>query len=156
MTRPFVSLGLKSGVWEGRLPDGPAPARVALTLNGRTVGQAEVTPGAEGGWNMFITNWMVPEISNPLGNPMLNGRGSEAWFGWPPDEAAETLKTEFIAAQTPEEQKAVAEKVQTHALDNVLLVPLGQYTLPQARRANIQNMIASPVPVFWNIEKTDG
>ena len=111
---------------------------------------------AEGGWNMFITNWMVPEISNPLGNPMLNGRGNEAWFGWPTDEAAETLKTEFIAAQTPEEQKAVAEKVQTHALDNVLLVPLGQYTLPQARRANIQNMIASPVPVFWNIEKTDG
>lgn len=111
---------------------------------------------AEGGWNMFITNWMVPEISNPLGNPMLNGRGNEAWFGWPTDEAAETLKTEFIAAQTPDEQKAVAEKVQTHALDNVLLVPLGQYTLPQARRANIQNMIASPVPVFWNIEKTDG
>ncbi|KGJ20052.1 hypothetical protein [Paracoccus sanguinis] len=52
MTHPFVSLGLKSGVWEGRLPDGPAPARVALTLNGRTVGQAEVTPGAEGGWNI--------------------------------------------------------------------------------------------------------
>ena len=47
MTRPFVSLGLKSGVWEGRLPDGPAPARGALTLNGRTVGQAEVTPGAD-------------------------------------------------------------------------------------------------------------
>ena len=39
-------------MWEGRLPDGPAPARVALTLNGRTVGQAEVTPGAEGGWNI--------------------------------------------------------------------------------------------------------
>ena len=40
MTRPFVSLGLKSGVWEGRLPDGPAPARVALTLNGLAQGFA--------------------------------------------------------------------------------------------------------------------
>ena len=48
----------------------------------------------------------------------------------------------------------MAEKIQTHALDNVLLVPLGQYTLPQARRSNIENMINSPVPVFWNVEKT--
>ncbi|KGJ21406.1 ABC transporter substrate-binding protein [Paracoccus sanguinis] len=108
---------------------------------------------AEGGWNMFITNWMVPEISNPLGNPMLNGRGNEAWFGWPTDEAAETLKTEFIAAQTPEEQKAVAEKVQTHALDNVLLVPLGQYTLPQARRGDTQKKIGPPPPGFWENQK---
>lgn len=111
---------------------------------------------AEGGWNLFITNWMVPEISNPLSNPMLNGRGNEAWFGWPTDEIAESLKTEFIAAQTPDEQKAVAERIQAHAIDNVLLIPLGQYSLPQARRANIVNMIASPVPVFWNVEKTGG
>lgn len=118
--------------------------------------RASQAPPAEGGWNMFITNWMVPEISNPVGNPMLNGRGNEAWFGWPTDDTAEALKTEFIAAQTPEDQKAVAEKVQTHALENVLLVPLGQYTLPQARRSNIEGMLNSPVPVFWNIEKTGG
>lgn len=111
---------------------------------------------AEGGWNMFITNWMVPEISNPISNPMLNGRGNDAWFGWPTDETAEALKEEYIDAETPEAQKAVAEKIQAHAIDNVLLVPLGQYTLPQARRSNLTGMLNSPVPVFWNVEKTEG
>ncbi|NAZ18062.1 ABC transporter substrate-binding protein, partial [Glutamicibacter soli] len=42
------------------------------TLVTRRAGQAAPS---EGGWNMFITNWMVPEISNPIANPMLNGRG---------------------------------------------------------------------------------
>lgn len=110
---------------------------------------------AEGGWNIFITNWMVPEISNPVSNPMLNGRGNDAWFGWPTDEKVEELKEKFIDATDAEAQKSVAEEIQTHALDNGLLIPLGQYTLPQARRAGITEMINSPVPVFWNLQKAE-
>ncbi|QDA36437.1 ABC transporter substrate-binding protein (plasmid) [Paracoccus liaowanqingii] len=110
---------------------------------------------AEGGWNIFITNWMVPEISNPISNPMLNGRGSDAWFGWPEDETIEALKEDFIDAETPEAQVEVAQQIQTHALDNGLLIPLGQYTLPQARRATITDMIQSPVPVFWGMQKAE-
>lgn len=110
---------------------------------------------AEGGWNIFITNWMVPEISNPISNPMLNGRGDGAWFGWPSDERIEELKEEFINAADAEAQVAVAEQVQTHALENGLLIPLGQYTLPQARRTTITEMINSPVPVFWGMQKAE-
>ncbi|RJL12563.1 ABC transporter substrate-binding protein [Paracoccus siganidrum] len=110
---------------------------------------------ADGGWNIFITNWMVPEISNPISNPMLNGRGDDAWFGWPTDETIEALKEEYIAAADADAQKEVAEKIQAHTLENVLLVPLGQYTLPQARRTAITDMIDSPVPVFWNMQKAE-
>lgn len=110
---------------------------------------------ADGGWNIFITNWMVPEISNPLSNPMLNGRGDDAWFGWPTDETIEALKEEYIAATDADAQKEVAEKIQANTLENVLLVPLGQYTLPQARRTAITDMIDSPVPVFWNMQKAE-
>ncbi|WP_265499532.1 ABC transporter substrate-binding protein [Paracoccus beibuensis] len=109
---------------------------------------------AEGGWNVFITNWMVPEISNPISNPMLNGRGDDAWFGWPTDETIESLKEGFIDAPGAEGQVEVAQKIQAHALDNGLLIPLGQYTLPQARRTTITDMIDSPVPVFWGMQKT--
>ena len=108
---------------------------------------------AEGGWNLFITNWMVPEISNPISNPMLNGRGNDAWFGWPTDETVEKLKNDYIAAADLDAQKAVATEIQSHSIDTVLEVPLGQYSLPQARRANLTEMIPSPVPVFWNIKK---
>ena len=117
--------------------------------------RASQSAPAEGGWNIFITNWMVPEISNPISNPMLNGRGNDAWFGWPTDEKVEELKEKFIDAADPEAQKAVAEEIQAHAIDNGLLIPLGQYTLPQARRAGITEMINSPVPVFWNLQKAE-
>lgn len=117
--------------------------------------RASQAPPAEGGWNMFITNWMVPEISNPISNPMLIGRGDESWFGWPTDEKIEELKAEYIDATDVEGQKAVAEKIQQHAIENVLLVPLGQYSMPQARRNTITDMINSPVPVFWNMKKSE-
>lgn len=110
---------------------------------------------AQGGWNIFITNWMVPEISNPISNPMLNGRGDDAWFGWPTDETIESLKLEYISAPDLDAQIAVAERIQTHALENGLLIPLGEYTLPQARRTTITDMLPSPVPVFWNMTKSD-
>lgn len=117
--------------------------------------RASQSAPAEGGWNMFITNWMVPEISNPISNPMLNGRGNDGWFGWPTDETIEQLKTDYIAAADAEGQKAVAENIQKRALENTMLVPLGQYSLPQARRMTITDMINSPVPVFWNLKKAE-
>ncbi|MCF6110387.1 ABC transporter substrate-binding protein [Mesorhizobium muleiense] len=110
---------------------------------------------ADGGWNIFFTNWMVPEITSPLINPMVNGRGDDAWFGWPEDADLEALRDEFIAADTPEAQAKVAERIQAHVIKVVNYIPLGQYLTVQARRATIVDMIPSPVPVFWNIDKTE-
>nr|WP_036487073.1 ABC transporter substrate-binding protein [Nitratireductor basaltis] len=107
----------------------------------------------DGGWNIFFTNWMVPEVNNPLISPMLNGRGDNAWFGWPEDEKVEELRAEFIAADTPEKQKEVAAKIQAHNMDEVLYIPLGQYIMPQARSTKLTGLIESPVPVFWSVDK---
>ncbi|KXF74802.1 ABC transporter substrate-binding protein [Paramesorhizobium deserti] len=122
------------------------------TLVTRRASQAKPS---EGGWNMFFTNWMVPEISSPLISAMLNGRGDKAWFGWPKDDAVEALRAEFITADTPEKQKEVAVKLQKHSMDEVLFIPLGQYASPQARSNKLTGIIPSPVPVFWNVEKAD-
>lgn len=122
------------------------------TLVGRRASQSAP---AEGGWNMFITNWLVQEIANPLSNPMLNGRGNDAWFGWPDDATIESLKEEYIDAPDLAAQQAVGEKIQVHSTENVLEVILGEYTLPQARRNNLTDMLSSPVPVFWNVNKTE-
>ncbi len=121
------------------------------TLVSRRAGQGAPK---EGGWSMFVTNWMVIDISNPITNAMLNGKGNQAWFGWPDDKKIEALKADFIDAGTYDGQRAIAEKIQPHAIDQVLEVPLGQYTLPQARRASITGMIDAPTPVFWNLRKT--
>ena len=50
-------------------------------------------------------------------------------------------------------RKEVAERIQLHALDNALSIPMGQYNLPQGRRTNITNMLPTPVPVFWEMRK---
>ncbi|MDO5528669.1 MAG: ABC transporter substrate-binding protein [Paracoccus sp. (in: a-proteobacteria)] len=117
--------------------------------------RASQNPPANGGWNMFITNWMVPEINSPLGNVMLNGRGDDGWFGWPEDQVMEDLKQEFIAQEDEDGRREVAERVQEHVIDNVLMIPMGQYTLPQGRRDTITDMLPTPVPVFWNVQKSD-
>lgn len=122
------------------------------TLVTRRASQAEP---AKGGWNMFFTNWIVPEINSPLINPMVNGRGDSAWFGWPDDPEVEKLRAQFIAADTPEKQKDIAAEIQKHVIENVLYVPLGQYIIPQGRSKKLTGMIGSPVPVFWNVEKAD-
>lgn len=113
--------------------------------------RAQQQPVSEGGWNLFFTNWMVPEISDPLINVMLNGRGDDAWFGWPSDPDIEALRADFVAAADAESQKAVALKIQEHVMDNVNYLMMGEYIIPQARRNTVQNMIPSPVPVFWNM-----
>ncbi|MFC4626130.1 ABC transporter substrate-binding protein [Daeguia caeni] len=122
------------------------------TLVGRRASKDEPS---KGGWNIFFTNWQIPEIWTPLNSVMLNGRGDQGWFGWPQDEKIEVLKKEYIAAKTPEEKKAAIEKIQAHALENVLYIPLGEYNPPQARRANVVDMLGSPVPVFWNVKKVE-
>ncbi|MFP7674650.1 ABC transporter substrate-binding protein [Marivita sp. S0852] len=118
--------------------------------------RAQQSPPAEGGWNIFFTNWMVPEVSDPLINVMVNGRGDDAWFGWPNDPEIEELRSAFVAADSAEAQKEVAVQIQEHVMDNVNYIMMGEYLIPQARRSNIENMIPSPVPVFWNVTKSDG
>lgn len=113
--------------------------------------RAQQNPPSEGGWNMFFTNWMVPEVSDPLINVMLNGRGNDAWFGWPTDPAIEELRSAFVKADTLEAKKAIADQIQIHTMDNVNYIMMGEYVIPQARRTTMENMIASPVPVFWNV-----
>ncbi len=115
--------------------------------------RAQQSPVSEGGWNLFFTNWMVPEISDPLINVMVNGRGDDAWFGWPDDPEIEELRKKFMKAEGAEAQKAVAVEIQKHVMDNVNYIMMGEYLIPQARRNAIQNMIPSPVPVFWNMTK---
>ncbi|MCO6389559.1 ABC transporter substrate-binding protein [Aliihoeflea aestuarii] len=117
--------------------------------------RASQSAPSEGGWNIFFTNWAIPEINTPIVNPMVNGRGDDAWFGWPEDEPLEELRAEFIAAGTPEAQAEVADRIQAHVIDVVNYVPLGQYLTVQARRTNLVDMIQSPVPVFWQIDKSE-
>ena len=58
--------------------------------------RAKKDPPAQGGWNMFCTAWVAPDIWSPLSNAALDTKGEKAsWFGWPDDPKIEQLKAQF-------------------------------------------------------------
>ncbi|QIE55126.1 ABC transporter substrate-binding protein [Pikeienuella piscinae] len=124
------------------------------TLVGRRASQA---PIADGGWNMFFTNWVGADVFNPIVNNMVNGRGPEngGWFGWPDLPKAEELRDAYARSTDPAEQKKIAEELQAFGYDEVMYVPIGQYIVPSAWSNKLEGVLDAPAPLFWNISKTE-
>ncbi|UTD29965.1 ABC transporter substrate-binding protein [Bradyrhizobium sp. WD16] len=114
-------------------------------------------PPKEGGWNMFFTNWAAPDIANPVANVSVGGRGKNGgWFGWAEDAKMEELRDAFVRAKSLDEQKKIATEIQARNYDQVIYIPLGQFTQPSVWRKEITGLIVGPAtPVFWNVEKKD-
>lgn len=109
---------------------------------------------AEGGWNMFLTNWVAADVLNPIGTAALNATGAGAWFGWFDDPRLEEMKRDFAEAGSLEEQQKIAEAIQVYAIGELgTHAYLGQWLQPVALRSNIKGMLQGPAPYFWNIEK---
>ena len=118
--------------------------------------RASQEPPADGGWNVFFTNWVGADVMNPLVNLPLIGRGAEGgWFGWPEVPEIEALRDEYARATDPAEQKRIAEEIQALAYDEVMYVPLGQYISPTAWRTSLSGVLPGPVPYFWNVTKEE-
>jgi peptide/nickel transport system substrate-binding protein len=119
--------------------------------------RASQKPDGEGGWDMFFSNWVVADVMNPVGNASISGRGKNGgWFGWADDPKIEAMRDEFARATNPEDQKKIAAEIQKDAYDQVLYVPLGQYTIPSAWRKSLTGVLDGPAtPIFWNIDKSE-
>jgi peptide/nickel transport system substrate-binding protein len=117
--------------------------------------RANQKPIAEGGWNMFFTYAVVPDVMNPIALA-LGAKGKSSWFGWPEDAKLEALRDKFVRASSPAEQKKIAEEIQKEAYDQVIYIPLGQFSAPSAwqkRPSGVLDGVATPV--FWNIDKSE-
>ena len=114
-------------------------------------------PVKEGGWNMFFTNWAGADVVNPIVNFAIGGRGKNGgWFGWADDPKIEALKDDFARATTPEAQKKIAADIQKEAYDQVIYIPLGEFTQPSAWRKSLTGVLDGPAtPIFWNIDKKE-
>jgi peptide/nickel transport system substrate-binding protein len=119
--------------------------------------RASQKPVKEGGWNMFFTNWVGADVVNPVVNASLNGRGKTGgWFGWADDAKMEQMRDAFARASSPEDQKKIATEIQKENYEQVLYVPLGQYTIPSGWRKSLSGVLDGPAtPIFWNIDKSE-
>ncbi|PDT74740.1 ABC transporter substrate-binding protein [Bradyrhizobium sp. C9] len=111
----------------------------------------------DGGWNMFFTNWVSADVSNPISNLSIGGQGKNGgWFGWADDPKIEKLKDAFVRAPSLDEQKKIAADIQKEAYEQVIYIPLGQYQGPSAWRKSLSGVLDGPAtPIFWNIDKSE-
>jgi peptide/nickel transport system substrate-binding protein len=119
--------------------------------------RASQKPPKDGGWNMFFTNFVSADASNPIASTTINGKGKNGgWFGWPDDPRIEQLKDTFARSTSPDEQRKIAAEIQKEVYDQVLLIPLGQFLQPSAWRKSLTGVLGGPAtPVFWNIDKSE-
>jgi peptide/nickel transport system substrate-binding protein len=119
--------------------------------------RASQKPPKEGGWNLFFTNVIAPDLMNPVANLQLSGRGTKGgWFGWPEDPKIEELRDAFVRSSSEEERNRIAADIQKEVYDQVIYIPLGQYRTASAWRKSLSGVLDGPAtPVFWNIDKSE-
>lgn len=117
--------------------------------------RASMNKPSEGGWNIHFSAASVLDTNTPLVHSVLQSTGDTGWFGWADDPEIEALRAAYLKAETLEEQKDVAVKIQARVLDNVIFIPLGNYAHVQARRDRVSDMLPTTIPVFWNLKLAD-
>lgn len=117
---------------------------------------ASKAPADQGGWSAVVRSQDVLSMLNPVDVPMLDASCDTAQPGWPCDETLEELRAQFLRAGDEEERRRLAADIQLRAIEVSPYVPLGQYNIPIGVRASLDGILNAVVPVFWNIEKTDG
>ena len=126
----------------------------AMDWSTLTSRRAERKAPQEGGWHLFHTSWVAPDVFNPVAIIGVSGGCKEkAWFGWPCDEGLEKLRDQWAQATDAAAQKRLAAEVQRRAYEVVPYVITGQFFGVRAYRKNITGYIAAPVPFFWNLAK---
>ncbi|HUH92032.1 MAG TPA: ABC transporter substrate-binding protein [Casimicrobiaceae bacterium] len=110
-------------------------------------------PIDKGGWSIFHT-WLVgPDLTTPAVNFAVRGNGLKGWFGWADDPKLEELREAWFNASDAAASKKAAEAVQARAFDFVPYVPTAQFILPTAYRTNLSGVIIAPMTLMWNVEK---
>jgi peptide/nickel transport system substrate-binding protein len=115
--------------------------------------RAKKDPPAQGGWNIFCTAWVAPDIWNPLTNAAVGAAGDKSWFGWPSDAQLEKLRDDFARATDEAKKKALAEAIQARAFEIGTHAPLGEYVNPLATRKNVSGWVIGPGDIYWNVKK---
>ena len=111
-------------------------------------------PPAQGGWNIYHSLDFSFNVETPMANSFLVSSCDDAGPGWPCDAEMESLR--FAWAREPDAAKRldIAKHIQERFYQTVPYASWGQFTRPVAARASVQNIEATFIPVFWNLQKT--
>ncbi|WP_339109963.1 ABC transporter substrate-binding protein [Thioclava sp. GXIMD4216] len=117
--------------------------------------RASKAPVAEGGWNIFSTTNVLPDVGDPVGFIGTAAGGDSAWFGWPDVPKIEELRASFAEAPDTASQVQIAKEIDQLAIDNVVMIPMGEFANINVVSAKLQGMPEAEAPVFWNVTKSE-
>lgn len=105
-------------------------------------------------WSLFITYTLVADTLSPATNLFLRAGGTaDGSAGWPTDPTIQTLRADFLAADTDAARKEITTKLNARAWEQGVYMPVGQFVQPTAMRSNLTGVVKAPIPFFWNIER---
>ena len=117
--------------------------------------RASKAPVAEGGWNMFSTTNVLPDVGDPIGFIGVAAGGASAWFGWPDVPAIEELRGKLARTADPAEQAKIGQEIDKLVIDNQVMLPMGEFYNVTVKSAKLTGQLDAEAPVFWNMEKAD-
>ncbi|MBI3528751.1 MAG: ABC transporter substrate-binding protein [Betaproteobacteria bacterium] len=109
-------------------------------------------PVEKGGWSIFHTWWVGPDLISPANMAMVN-LGEKSWIGWPANPKIEELRQAWFNTSDAAAGKKASDAVQREAFSFVPYITTAQFILPAAYRSNLSGMIIAPVTFLWNVEK---
>lgn len=109
-------------------------------------------PVEKGGWSCLMTAMSGVDMATPALQLAMRSNGANAMYGWPDSPALEGLISDWFTAANQADQKAIAEKIQLQAFNDVPYIPTGQFLQAAAYRDNIKGVLRG-FPVFWNVSK---
>jgi peptide/nickel transport system substrate-binding protein len=112
------------------------------------------SPPNKGGWNVFFTmiDRSIPNI-HPFGNPALRADGKAAYDGWPDSPRIEELRSAWLDAGDPGEQRRIAAELQMQVWQDVPFIPMGEYWQTTAYRKGLTGIIPGCFTVFYNVRR---
>ena len=111
-------------------------------------------PPDKGGWSLNANYAPGYAASSPAAHGFLRGLGRKSLFGWPDMPKVEALRSEWIDATDPAEQKRLCQEIQLQAFRDVPYIPLGAFFFASAYRKDLAGILKGSVPVFWNVRRS--
>ena len=116
--------------------------------------RAKKDPVAQGGWNIAMTAASAVLLLDPINNHYAEASGDRAQFGWPLDEEIEKLRMQLRPRERSQEAaRDRREGPDAHPRARASPCRSASSQQPMARRKTVSGNVASPVTVFWNVEK---
>jgi peptide/nickel transport system substrate-binding protein len=113
--------------------------------------RASKEPVDKGGWSIMQSYGPVSAYASPATNPLLRGNGYAGYFGWWTSSEAESLLQAWVAAPDLPQRNAAGTALDRLAMDQVAIVPLGQFFGRTAYRRTVTGVLPGGAPYPWNV-----